>query len=83
MNKMKVEEYFDEWWTPIDSPDSGFNKTAMLDFAEMYHKKKSATDELQLLTTFAKSLTYSGVKIFTDVGAEEMARNFLRKQPKS
>lgn len=36
---MTVEEYFEEWWTPKELPEKGFNKTAMLDFAEMYHKK--------------------------------------------
>lgn len=36
---MTVEEYFEEWWTPNELPESGFNKTAMLDFAEMYHKQ--------------------------------------------
>ena len=34
---MTVEEYFEEWWTPKELPENGFNKTAMLDFAEMYH----------------------------------------------
>lgn len=33
---MTVEEYFEEWWTPKELPKSGFNKTAMLDFAEAY-----------------------------------------------
>jgi hypothetical protein len=36
---MTAEEYFDEWWTPKELPENGFNKTAMLDFAEMYHKQ--------------------------------------------
>lgn len=36
---MTVEEYFEEWWTPKELPKNGFNKTAMLDFAEMYHKQ--------------------------------------------
>lgn len=36
---MTVEEYFEEWWTPKELPENGFNKTAMLDFAEMYHNK--------------------------------------------
>lgn len=36
---MTVEEYFEEWWTPKELPEQGFNKTAMLDFAEMYHKQ--------------------------------------------
>jgi hypothetical protein len=36
---MTVEEYFEEWWTPKELPDYEFNKTAMLDFAEMYHKE--------------------------------------------
>lgn len=36
---MNVEEYFEKWWTPKDLPADGFNKTAMLDFAEMYHKQ--------------------------------------------
>ena len=36
---MTVEEYFEEWWTPKKLPENGFNKTAMLDFAEMYHNK--------------------------------------------
>ena len=36
---MTVEEYFEEWWTPKELPENGFNKTAMLDFAEMYHKQ--------------------------------------------
>ena len=36
---MTVEEYFEEWWTPKELPKDGFNKTAMLDFAEMYHKQ--------------------------------------------
>lgn len=34
---MTVEEYFEEWWTSKELPENGFNKTAMLDFAEMYH----------------------------------------------
>ena len=38
-NKMTVEEYFEEWWTPKELPEQGFNKTAMLDFAEMYHNQ--------------------------------------------
>lgn len=37
LNKMTVEECFEEWWTPKELPEQGFNKTAMLDFAEMYH----------------------------------------------
>ncbi len=36
---MTVEEYFEEWWTPKELPENGFNKIAMLDFAEMYHKQ--------------------------------------------
>lgn len=36
---MTVQEYFEEWWTPKELPEQGFNKTAMLDFAEMYHKQ--------------------------------------------
>ena len=36
---MTVEEYFEEWWTPKELPEQGFNKTAMLDFAEMYHNQ--------------------------------------------
>ena len=36
---MTVEEYFEEWWTPKELPENGFNKTEMLDFAEMYHKQ--------------------------------------------
>ena len=36
---MTVEEYFEEWWTPKEVPENGFNKTAMLDFAEMYHNQ--------------------------------------------
>jgi len=36
---MTVEEYFEEWWTQKELPQKGFNKTAMLDFAEMYHKQ--------------------------------------------
>jgi hypothetical protein len=36
---MTVEEYFEEWWTSKELPENGFNKTAMLDFAEMYHKQ--------------------------------------------
>ena len=36
---MTVEEYFEEWWTPKELPKNGFNKTALLDFAEMYHKQ--------------------------------------------
>jgi hypothetical protein len=36
---MTAEEYFEEWWTPKELPQTGFNKTAMLDFAEMYHKQ--------------------------------------------
>lgn len=36
---MKLEEYFEEWWTQKELPEKGFNKTAMLDFAEMYHKQ--------------------------------------------
>ncbi len=36
---MTAEEYFEEWWTPKELPENGFNKTAMLDFAEMYHKQ--------------------------------------------
>jgi len=36
---MTVEEYFEEWWTPKELPKNGFNKTAMLDFAEMYHNQ--------------------------------------------
>ena len=36
---MTVEEYFEEWWTPKELPENGFNKTAMLDFAEMYHNQ--------------------------------------------
>lgn len=36
---MNVEDYFNEWWTPSELPKGGFNKTAMLDFAEMYHKQ--------------------------------------------
>ena len=35
---MTVEEYFKEWWAQ-ELPEKGFNKTAMLDFAEMYHKQ--------------------------------------------
>lgn len=26
---MIVEKYFEEWWTPKELPQSGFNKTAM------------------------------------------------------
>ena len=37
LNRMTVEEYFEEWWTPKELPKNGFNKTALLDFAEMYH----------------------------------------------
>lgn len=33
---MTVEEFFQEWWTPKELPKNGFNKTAMLDFAEAY-----------------------------------------------
>lgn len=36
---MTAEEYFEEWWTQKELPENGFNKTAMLDFAEMYHKQ--------------------------------------------
>ena len=36
---MTVEEFVEEWWIPKEIPENGFNKTAMLDFAEMYHKK--------------------------------------------
>lgn len=36
---MTVEKYFEEWWTSKELPENGFNKTAMLDFAEMYHKQ--------------------------------------------
>lgn len=36
---MTVEEYFEEWWTQKELPESGFNNTAMLDFAEMYHNQ--------------------------------------------
>lgn len=37
---MTVEEFFEEWWTPKELPEHGFNKTAMLDFAEMYHEQQ-------------------------------------------
>lgn len=36
---MTAEEYFEEWWTPNELPKNGFNKTALLDFAEMYHEQ--------------------------------------------
>jgi hypothetical protein len=36
---MTVEECFEQWWTPKELPEGGFNKTAMLDFAETYHKE--------------------------------------------
>ena len=39
LNRMTVEEYFEEWWIPKELPEQGFNKTAMLDFAEMYHNQ--------------------------------------------
>ena len=37
---MQVEEYFNEWWISKELPKDGFNKTAMLDFAESYHQAK-------------------------------------------
>ena len=36
---MTVEEYFEEWWAPKELLENRFDKTAMLDFAEMYHKQ--------------------------------------------
>ena len=36
---MTVEECFEEWLTPEELPENGFNKTAMLDFAEIYHNQ--------------------------------------------
>lgn len=38
---MTTEEYFEEWWTPKELPKNGFNKTALLDFAEWYAQQKS------------------------------------------
>ena len=35
---MSVEDFFDEWWVSKELLEKGFNKTAMLDFAESYHK---------------------------------------------
>ena len=43
---MTVEEYFEEWWTPKKLPENGFNKTAMLDFAEMYHNQALRTPDV-------------------------------------
>ncbi len=45
---MTVEEYFEEWWTPKELPENGFNKTAMLDFAEMYHKQVLSIHDVRL-----------------------------------
>ena len=38
---MTTEEYFEEWWTPKELPKNGFNKTAMLDFAEWYAQQRA------------------------------------------
>lgn len=37
---MTTEEYLEEWWTSKEFPENGFNKTAMLDFAEWYAGQK-------------------------------------------
>lgn len=42
---MTAEEFFEEWWTPKEMPQNGFNKTAMLDFAEMYHKAQGRKEQ--------------------------------------
>jgi len=41
---MTVEEYFESWW-PKELPTEGFNKTAMLDFAFLYHSHKLSVME--------------------------------------
>ena len=54
---MTVEEYFEEWWTPKELPEQGFNKTAMLDFAEMYHNQALRIHDVgrsEQLTAFAE-----------------------------
>jgi hypothetical protein len=33
---MTVEQHFYEWWPCDELPEMGFDKTAMLDFAESY-----------------------------------------------
>ena len=44
---MTAEEFFAEWWTPKELPQNGFNKTAMLDFAEMYHKEQGRIEQFR------------------------------------
>ena len=46
-NNMTVEEFFEKWWTPKELPQNGFNKTAMLDFAEMYHKEMGRSEQFR------------------------------------
>jgi hypothetical protein len=69
---MTVEEYFEEWWTSKELPENGFNKTAMLDFAEMYHKKAlrihDVVGQSELLKAFVEwqiqgNIPYAGMFI--------------------
>lgn len=75
---MTVEEYFEEWWTPKELPEQGFNKTAMLDFAEMYHhqalrihdivgRSEQLIDFFKWLNDYEKlKYTEKGIKFYVD-----------------
>lgn len=45
---MSTEDYFEEWWVSKELPENGFNKTAMLDFAEMYHNRMEELRKKQI-----------------------------------
>jgi len=52
---MTVEEFFDQWW-PKELPTDGFNKTAMLDFAYLYHRHQVSIMDIPIVKQRRKLL---------------------------
>lgn len=75
---MTVEEYFEEWWTTKELPKNGFNKTAMLDFAEMYHEQAlrihDVVGQSEQLKAFAEMIAKDDLAYLKD--AETLLKDF-------
>lgn len=73
LDTLPVESHFNKWWTLNEIPKNGFNKTAMLDFAESY-KCQSITTRSEVEKPF-RELLEGLISLLNQDGVDEEYRN--------
>ena len=80
---MTTEEYFEEWWATKELPENGFNKTAMLDFAEMfYHRSIDNLYSYGAIVEKSNRTEYLQVGVVRAISENEDKGKILKKKKK-